>query len=235
MMSRTPTSTSTSTNRCYNRAMRLYLSSQDLGNYASVAYEMCGSGKRVACVLNAADGGLAEDRANSRQRKQLMFEEKGFAFEELDLREYFGLQSELEARLEKVDFVWCNGGNTFILRRAMRASGLDELLIDWLQKDKIMYGGSSAGSCVCGPSLRGLEYGDRSEPEAVPESYPFKETIWEGLSVVPFAIVPHVDQEWFKADAQAAIRQLKATATVYQPLNDGQVVIVDGTNTEVLG
>lgn len=214
--------------------MRLFLSSQDLGNHASVAAEMAGANKKLAFIRNAQDDKPLEERNFSTPEKKKMFEAVGFDFEEVDLRDYFGKQNKLAERLKEFGVVWCNGGNTFILRRAMRASGLDEWLIDNLQQDKIMYGGSSAGSCVCAPSLSGIQYGDRPSPEAAPNDYPIKETIWEGLGIISFMIVPHCDQDWFKFSADESIRHLEELGIEYEPLKDGQVVIIDGDRQETL-
>jgi len=214
--------------------MRLFLSSQDLGNYADVAFEMCGGSKRAAFILNAADDETPAVRADKLARKRFMFENAGFAFEELDLRKYFGRGAELKEKLKEFDLVWCNGGNSFILSRAMCSSGLDTILAELLSENKIMYGGSSAGSCVCAPSLHGAEYGDKPEPDVVPVDYPVKETIWDGLNLVPFSIIPHCDQEWFENSAKESIAYYESHNIPYKALNDGEVVMVSGYKTEFL-
>ncbi|HEY1063773.1 MAG TPA: Type 1 glutamine amidotransferase-like domain-containing protein [Candidatus Saccharimonadales bacterium] len=214
--------------------MRLFLSSQDLGHHAELAYDMCGPGKRVACIVNAQDDIDPQERADKVVRKRALFEDAGFVFEEIDLRDYFGKTDLLSIKLLDFDLVWCNGGNTFILRRALRASGLDVILAKRLQEDSIMYGGSSAGSCVAAPSLRGIDRGDRPSPDDVPDGYPDKTTDWEGLNLVPFMIVPHCDQEWFRAKADETVQALEANSIPYQLLNDGEVVSVDGNETTIL-
>lgn len=214
--------------------MRLFLSSQDLGHHAELAYKMCGPGKRVAFIANAGDYTAPEERSEKVGRKKLLFEAAGFTFTEIDLRDYFGKPDQLAATLNDFDFVWCNGGNTFILRRAMRASGLDAILQERLKEDSIMYGGSSAGACICAPSLKGIDRGDRPSADVVPDEYPDKTTDWEGLGLVPFMIVPHCDQEWFSASADETVLSLEADNLPYQLLNDGEVVVVDGDTTTVL-
>lgn len=195
---------------------------------------MAGDNKRLAFIKNAQDDKPAEERNFSTPEKKKMFEDAGFIFEEVDLREYFGKSEALEQKLSDFGVIWCSGGNTFILRRAMMASGLDELLKEWLKKDKVMYGGWSAGACLCAPSLNGIQYGDRPSPDVVPSEYPIKETIWEGLDLIPFMIVPHCDQEWFQEHASGSIKYLEESGIEYKALNDGQVVIVDGDKQETL-
>ena len=195
---------------------------------------MCGGSKRVACILNAADDVLVEERADKLARKKAMFEDAGFSFEELDLRKYFGKKKALEVKLKNIDFVWGNGGNTFILRRAMQASGFDLIIKDLLLRNEIMYGGSSAGSCVCAPSLKGIDRGDHPQPDVVPPEYPDKQTLWEGLDLVDFMIVPHCDQDWFRDHADEAIQELKKLGIKYIPLRDGEVVTINGDQQDVL-
>ncbi len=214
--------------------MRLFLSSQDLGNFGSVAVEMAGQNKKLAYIKNSQDN-LPEGERNftTPERKQ-RFEKLGFVFEELDLREYFGKHDKLREVLSGFGAVMCAGGNTFILRRAMKESGFDNIIKDMLNEDKILYGGWSAGACVTAHSLKELARGDLPGSEVVPDSYPSKETIWEGLGLVNFTIVPHCDMDWFKDDARKIISNLESTGKRYYALNDGEVIIVKGKKVEVL-
>ena len=56
--------------------------------------------------------------------------------------------------------IWVNGGNVFLLRRAMQQSGLDNVIIERKSDDGFVYSGYSAGACVVGPTLRGA-HGDQ--------------------------------------------------------------------------
>jgi dipeptidase E len=214
--------------------MRLFLSSQDFGNYADKAFELAGNNKKAAFIKNAQDDKPSEERNFSTPQKKLMFEQAGFSFEELDLREYFGKSEELKAKLEDFGSVWFAGGNSFILRRAMRDSGLDGFIVDWLKEDRILYGGYSAGAIVATTTLHGSEIGDRPRPDVVPENYLTKETIWEGLGLVPFSIVPHVESDWFGDKARTAIEYFEANHLPYNALKDGQVIVIDGDKEELL-
>ncbi len=214
--------------------MRLFLSSQDFGKYPQVASELAGNNKKAAFIKNAQDDSPAAERNFSLPEKQRMFEAVGFDFEEIDLRKYFGKQVELRDKLAGFGSVWCAGGNTFILRRAMKASGLDEILRQLLHEDKIVYGGWSAGACIAAPTLHGVENGDRPEPDAVPVNYPITETIWEGLGLVEFMVVPHYKSDWFGTEAGLMMQYCIDHKLRYKPLEDGQVVVVNGDKVEVL-
>jgi dipeptidase E len=214
--------------------MRLFLSSQDLGNYADVAFALAGGNKKAAFMKNAQDDLPAEERNFSNPQKRKMFENAGFEFEMIDLRDYFGKPKELAQKLSEFGSVWSSGGNTFILRRAYKASGFDQIVTKLLNEDKILYGGWSAGACIAAPSLHGIEYGDRPQPDVVPEEYPIKETLWDGLNLIPYMIVPHCDSDWFVEDADATIKYLEKHNRPYKKLKDGQAMVINGGNEEFL-
>src|SRR4051794_4681525 len=108
--------------------MRLFLSSQDFGKHPKIARKLAGNNNRAAYIKNAQDFLPTEERNLGTPEKKKMFEAAGFDIEELDLRDYFGKPEKLLNKLSNYGSFWSSGGNTFILRRAMAASGLDEIL-----------------------------------------------------------------------------------------------------------
>lgn len=211
--------------------MRLFLSSQNFGNYPKVFNDMLEQNKKLAYVENAKDDWSIGDRKNKVEEHKRQCLSEGFDFWELDLRSYFGKPHELEEALADSGGIWISGGNTFFLRKAFAYSGLDKLLIKLIKADKIAYGGSSAGSIIVTPSLRGSEHGDY--PEVVPKGYK-DGIIWEGLGLVQFHVVPHYQSDWWGKEAEQMIEYLKQHKIDYYALRDGQVVVVDGDKTEVL-
>lgn len=110
----------------------------------------------------------------------------------VDLRN-FSDSSALAGQLAGYDMRWVMGGNTFCLRYEMRRSGFEKAL-PLLLRQGIVYAGESAGAVVAGTSLTGIEAAD--DPE-------FAETpIKEGLGLVPYFVLPHVDSEDFKEAAR---------------------------------
>jgi dipeptidase E len=212
--------------------MRLFLSSENLGNYPIVFLKMVGNGK-LAVIENAKDDEPQLRKTRIKEHvKQLI--SQGFDAEELDLRYYFGKSDELNKKLQEYSGVFVFGGNTFILRRAMAASGFDKAIKHLLKESNIVYGGSSAGSCVCAKSLHGIEIGDRPQPDNVPRDYPIKETIWEGLGLVDFMVIPHYGSTWWGKEAADNIKYLKKNNLSYRILKDGQAIVIDGDNEEFL-
>ena len=213
--------------------MRLFLSSQDLGNYADIAAKMAGKNKHAIYIKNAQDDLSPEQRNWSTPEKKKMFEAAGFTFEEIDLRDYFGKSEKLAEKLFIVGSFWSSGGNAFILRRAMQASGLDRILKKLLKEDKILYGGWSAGAMIMTPDLKGSDWGEEDRPGVVPKGYDAK-IIWQGLGQVPFYIVPHHKNKKFGDGPRATIEYFKSRKLPHYVLEDGQVIVVNGDNTEFL-
>ncbi len=213
--------------------MRLFLSSQDLGNYADIAARMAGKNKHALYIKNAQDDLPPEQRNWSTPEKKKMFESAGFTFEEIDLRDFFGKTEKLAEKLSTAGSFWSSGGNVFILRRAMQASGLDKILKKLLKEDKILYGGWSAGAMVMIPDIRGSDWGEEDRPSVVPKGYDPK-VIWQGLAQVPFYLVPHYKNEKFGDGPEITIKYYKSRKLPHYVLEDGQVVVVDGGKVELL-
>lgn len=211
--------------------MQLFLSSEGFGNHLEYLKEIVGDDKRVLYVENAKDYYEPEARFQHLAEKKLEFENAGFEFYELDLRNYFKSPATLEPILGAAHFVWVGGGNTFVLRRAMKYSGFDTLIANKLRAGTMVYGGSSAGSIVMCRTLRGTENGD--DPYVVPDGYT-AEIVWDGLGLIKPQLIPHVGSDRFKDEAQAMIDYMEGEGYSYVPLSDGQVYAVEGGSEELL-
>ena len=213
--------------------MRLYLSSQYWGNEPQRLFDLVGSNtKKVGIITNSGDLFPEEGTLERVSSNVAFLNEHGYSAERLDLRDYFGRQEDLEAKLKEFGLVWAVGGNTFLLRRAMKQSGFDEIIANMLKKDEIVYGGFSAGACVAGSTLEGLDIVD--DANSVVEGYS-PEIIWEGMSLVSKAIVPHYRSDHPESRGMdEVVKSHKASGVDYLTLSDGEVMIVDGSDTKVL-
>jgi dipeptidase E len=212
--------------------VRLYLSSFKMGNCPERLVSLAGSGARAALILNALDNfPHAREEWLSMQSEALKC--LGFVPYELDLREYFGMADRLARALESATMLWINGGNAFLLRRAMRQSGFDRVIGDLLTSNRIVYAGFSAGVCCAAPTLRGVEFVD--DPAAAPEGY-MSETVWEGLELVDYNIAVHHQSDHSDSERiEKAVGYYQQHNMPYVPLRDGQAIVVDGEKTEVVG
>jgi dipeptidase E len=208
--------------------MRLYLSSERLGERAGALLAML-SGKRVAIIANGYDGASATARdiyRNEVYDPVAEFKALGLDPHEVDLRAHFDDAPSLRQRLKAFDLVWVMGGNSFVLRRAMKQSGFDNIIRDMLDADAIAYGGYAAGAVVAGPNLRGLELMD--DPFEVPEGYD-EPLVWSGLGLTPFAIVPHYQSRHPEAAAaEKVVSYMRARRTRFRAISDGEVIVQVG-------
>ncbi len=150
------------------RIVRLYLSSFGLSDRPSELVALARSARRIAIILNALDN-RPEERSKWLEDQTDRLTRLGFDVVELGLRNHFQNPTQLGAFLKEVDIVWINGGNSFILRRAMKQSGFDTLIKDALANDEIVYAGFSAAAVIASASLRGVELVD--DPGETPPEY----------------------------------------------------------------
>lgn len=216
--------------------MRLYLSSYRFGSAVDQLVALVPAGARVAVVSNALD--LIPDESRRSYARNVHdpladLADLGFAPFDLDLRRWFGDVAGLEHELADVGLVWAVGGNTFLLRRAMAQSGLDAILQRRLAEDSLAYGGWSAGACIAGPTLRGVDLMD--EPDEIAEGYD-QAPIYEGLDLVDFVIVPHFASDHPEADAASvSAAWLAEQGIAHRTLRDGEAILRVGDKIEVVG
>ena len=213
--------------------MRLYLSSFRIGSRPDELLALLRGGRRAAVILNADDYKTPEDRAASLLRELEELRSIGLEPQEVDLRGFFGRPDALRGHLVTVDLLYVRGGNVFVLRQALHQSGADRIIGDLLARDEVVYGGYSAGTCVLGPTLRGIESAE-DDPHLVPEGYQ-TEVIWEGLGLLPSAIAPHHEAPTPGGVAAAKLvrycveNHIRVTA-----LRDGEALVVDGDTWRVV-
>lgn len=213
--------------------MRLYLSSFRLGNRSDELLRMLGGKKRAAVILNAVDLKTKEDRAVSLEREINELKNIGLEPIEIDLRNYFGKADELKKVLMDFNLIWVRGGNSFVLRRALRQSGCDRTIEELLNKDACVYGGYSAGIDILGSSLHGSELVD--DPNAIPDGYE-SPIIWDCLNILSYAIAPHYKSDHPEsADVDKMVEYLITNHMPFIALRDGEAIVRDGDKEMVVG
>ncbi len=213
--------------------MRLYLSSFRLGRQPAALLELLAGGRSTAVIANATDYKSDADRIQSVAQELSDLAALGLEPSELDLRDFFGREAELRARLAQYDLVWVRGGNSFILRRALRASGADELITELLATDSIVYGGYSAGPCMLTPTLRGTELVD--EPLNVPAGYA-PDIIWDCLGILPYCLLPHYKSDHPEsALVGECVDYMIDQHMPFIALRDGEAIVRSGATEHVVG
>lgn len=204
-------------------ALRLYLSSYRLGRNADVMRWPGPGVGRAAVVLNALDGYGATRRITLR-REVSDLRSLGYRARELDLRTFFDAPDLLGAALAEIDLLWVVGGNSFVLARAAAAAGLASALDDrGRQKQGFWYAGYSAGACLAGPDLVGIELMD--DDSVIPEGYPpIPPTT---LRLIDERIVAHWRSDHREsAAAEQAAEFLTQRGLAHRTLRDGEEYIV---------
>jgi dipeptidase E len=214
--------------------VRLYLSSFRMGDHPEHLAALVGEGGRRAVVIaNAMDDAPADVRRGGVQRELAALTDLGFDPVELDLRDYFGQERRLRRDLAGVALAWLRGGNVFMLRFALFRSAGDVVFGDLLAADALVYAGYSAGGCVLSSTLRGLELVD--DAGAVMRIYG-SQPVWDGLALLNEAFLPHYQSpgrpETAAMDLVAA--RYQAAWVGYRPLRDGQALLINGADTEVV-
>jgi dipeptidase E len=207
--------------------MKLYLSSYRFGDQPHQLADLVGGNKKIAIIPNALDiypDGERKDTNLQKEKEGLT--QIGLQPEFLDLRSYFGKPEDLRNVINQYGAVWVLGGNTFVLRRAYKESGLDIWLQDHKSDKEFVYAGYSAGVCVLSPELKGLEIVD--EPNNIPEGYK-DEVIWEGVGLIDFAFAPHFESPGHPETEMVSkeVEYMIKNGIEHRTLHDGQVIIME--------
>ncbi|MBY6540188.1 Type 1 glutamine amidotransferase-like domain-containing protein [Rhodococcus sp. BP-349] len=211
--------------------MRLFLASYRFGLARDRFLQLTGPPGRIAVIADAADSWPDAARASAVTSEFTLLRSAGFLPVEVDLREL--TPSTAHDVLAAFPAVWVRGGNTFVLRRRMASSGADEAIARLLAEDSIVYGGYSAGACVMGPTLRGVEYAD---PPGEVEPTTGEGVLWTGLGIIDDVLVPHWASDTLDPDGASAAMAAAcdAAGTPYRTLTDEQVYVVDGGDPTVI-
>jgi dipeptidase E len=213
--------------------MKLYLSSYRLGNHTEKLKELLGkSDVKVAVCVNALDNtpdNVRNDVVLKREMEDM--QNLGFIPEELDLRQYFD-KSGIVTKLEQYDLVWFSGGNTFLLAKAFRQSGFNEVFEQLIKVDKLVYAGYSAAFCVLNDSLKGIELVDDKDAEA--EGYESGE-IWQGVGLIDFYPIVHFRSNHHESAAVEKEYEFVVENNIpHKTFKDGDVYIIDGEQQTTL-
>lgn len=206
--------------------MKLYLSSKSIPSPDDLAALI---GKpidtiSVALIPNSKDFFAERARNYLVNDFVIHMEQLGLSVEIVDLRDYSD-DNALKQRLANYDLVWAMGGNTFNLRYEMRRSGFEKIIRELLNEG-VVYGGDSAGALVAGISIAGVELADK--PQFA------EEVINEGLNLVPFFFLPHVDSPGY-AHVVPVFKDLHQGGGNVIELKDSQAVIFEADSHRIIG
>ncbi len=96
-------------------------------------------------------------------------------------------REQLEADLDKFDYIYLSGGNTSHLLQQSQKSGFISLIRELVQEKRKIYIGTSAGSIIAGPKLPDYFSDEKVKLEDI-----------RGYNFVNFTIMPHWGSDSFK-------------------------------------
>jgi len=175
---------------------------------------------KVLFIPTAADT-YAEDNRPWFDADRNKFIELGFQLEDFDIKDK--TEDEVRKALSKLDIIFVAGGNTFYLLEKVRECGLDKVLREIAQIERVdlrglsekIYIGSSAGSIIVGPNIEPIKSFD--DPSAADlDSY-------DAIGLVDFVILPHWGKDKYK-EKQAAVIKEYGHKYKLKPIKDGEMI-----------
>jgi dipeptidase E len=207
--------------------MKYYLSSYKFGNKVDKLKLMIPNNNKIGHINNSRDFiGRDPERAKKNQDDEIIFLNSiGFEAEILDLNDYFEKENKLRKKINSLGALWVSGGNTFVLRQAMKLSGFENIFNELKHKEDFLYAGYSAGICVLSTSFKSIDQVDD------PYNFPYEgidKPIWEGLAIFDYAFMPHYDSDHPESELiEKEIQRCIDKKWLFKALKDGDVIIIE--------
>lgn len=223
--------------------MRLFLASQDLGDFANVLRDLVGDNHKAFIISNARDYYNDANRiAQAVEKSILNLGKIGLHACQLDLKNYFGKSDDLAGFIqhETPGLIFAIGGNVTCLATALHESGMDRIICQGVSDDAFVYGGYSAGAMIASSdlSLYDLELQPGEEPalhrmpEITKQVYDL-EPYRRGLGLISEYVIPHADYTDHAAIIKGRTTKIQQSGAMPICLNDGDVFVVNGRKTRI--
>ena len=177
-------------------------------------------GKRITFIPTAS---LVEEVRFYVDDDRKAFEELGIIVEELEITT--ASPDKISEILNRNDYIFISGGNTFYLLQELRRKGADTLITEQIRAGKL-YIGTSAGSIILCPDIEFVKEMDYSH--AAPELQSFT-----GLNIVDFDILPHYLDFPFEEITQNIVKKYGKKVDL-RPISNKQVITIAGNRIEIL-
>lgn len=211
--------------------MKLFISSYRAGKHDNDLQAFVGKINKVGVITNAKDWKTKERKIGLEDNFN-WWRLIGLEPTEIDLRPYFH-RPGAEKIVEKFDFVWLAGGNVFLLRRALKYSGIDKYLGNKVRRKEVILGRESADAIIMGPTLKYSETEENEDnPNYIPKLYE-KQVIWGGLDLINYVTVPHYKTPGYIGIDEYA-ENLKKEKIPYKTMTDDQAIIINGFDEKFL-
>lgn len=198
--------------------MKLILAS-DITFLLEYGYVLTGIPKeqmKIGYVTTSAKGGNWKEFFDNVEN---IIQEAGYNFEKIDIESK--TKEEIKDFFKDKNIVHLEGGSTYYLLRAIRATGFDQILRELLKEGKVFVG-ISAGAYVMCPTIEVADWNEQDR---------FGVTDFTGLNYVPFLLKVH-----YKDDQEVLVRE-KINSLKYplRILRDGQGIVVEENKYTFIG
>lgn len=155
---------------------------------------------------------------------RIAFEKLGLIIEKLDVST--ASHKTIKETIEKNDFIYVSGGNTFYLLQEIKKSGADQIIISEIKKGKI-YIGASAGSVILSKSIKYVEkMDDKTKAQNLVD--------YSALNVIEFYTVPHHTNEPFIDPVEQILNDYKNQIELI-PISNSEAIQVKGNEISIVG
>lgn len=177
-------------------------------------------GKRITFIPTAS---LVEEVRFYVDDDRKAFEELGIIVEELEITT--ASPDKILEVLNRNDYIFVSGGNTFYLLQELRRKGADILITEQIRAGKL-YIGTSAGSIILCPDIEFVKEMDYNH--TAPELQSFT-----GLNIVDFYILPHYLDFPFEEITQNIVKKYGKKLDL-RPISNKQVITIAENRIEIL-
>lgn len=169
---------------------------------------------KIICLSTAAN--VYEEKPWLEDEKQ-PFRDMGFNLIELDIANK--KPQQVSEKLHDADVIYVTGGNTYYLLQQMKACQFGNVLRECLERG-VLYIGSSAGAIVLCDNIDFIR--DMDDPALA------KLDNYEGLGILDFKILPHLNHPKYGAKACKIAFDLQSSERILGLRDDQAVYIRDG-------
>ena len=134
--------------------------------------------------------------------------------------------NEIKNKLHNIDALFVAGGNVYYLMQQIKEKNLEKLIIEYIKSNKL-YIGSSAGSCICSPSLK--PYQTLDDKTKAPNLKDLN-----GLNIVDFVVLPHYGKEKYQYIYDNILKEYDQDFNLVTLKDDETIIVTEKDKYEII-
>ncbi|MEG0364904.1 MAG: Type 1 glutamine amidotransferase-like domain-containing protein [Erysipelotrichales bacterium] len=132
--------------------------------------------------------------------------------------------AKVQEKIEKADVIYVSGGNTFFLLDILKRTGMDEVIINEINKGKL-YIGESAGAMILSENIEYVETMDDASVVLEKGSY-------DALNEISFYPLPHYKEFPFEQETIDILNDYQDKVEMI-PITNSQIIVVNENEYQV--